>query len=1442
MSRSILVKTKPDFFHGAGATNIFVKEIIYEEAVKKLKIACELKNPCFLCETDLVISDLQNKFGEHLLVEFAIEYENNEITKKVLIEIVEKVIAKLKLKNAVSRSFLFLYRIQVEDNTIFIELKNEMAIETLYDSKINIKLESLLNGYGINGFKFSFVSGDFSKEIKAFENEKDTILLNLSKRVDEENLNKAKAPKTQETPTDGKKYNALSFRKTKEIKGTSIPINDFSEIFENDLCVLEGELFGFEKRELKTGNILHTMRITDNTNSLTVKMFVKPEENLDIKVGDFIKVSGKKQIDTFSDNEEVLIASSLNKLDKVKEEKKDNAPNKMVELHTHSKMSEMVGVTEIGELIKRAKSYGHKSMAITDYAVVHTFPFAFKHTKKDPDFKVILGCEMYMVDDTRLMITNPKDGLIEDETFIIFDLETTGLNSHEHEIIEIGAIKMQGTRIVDKFSEFVKPQKLVPDKICELTNITNDMLVNALPIEEVLPKFIDFIGEATVVAHNARFDMSFIVRDCKKILGIDFTPSVIDTLQMARDVFPDFKSFGLGPLSKKLGVALESHHRAVDDSQATASVFKIFLEKYHEAGATKLNDINTTFPINIQKQDTINIMVLAKDLVGLKNIYKLVSYAHKDNFGNKKARIKKSEIISHREGLYIGGSTSTHFSNSSEVAMTYLDYNFKALEKAVEFYDYIELLPRMNFSELIEEDGTNRLSSYKAVENMNKFIYDMAKKHDKIVTGSSNVHYLDKEEKDIRSILLYGSGSVFNKRQYTIDNGFYFRTTEELLEEFSYLGNDIAEEIVITNTNLISDSIEKIQPIPDGFYPPELDNAENIVREMTYEKAHKIYGNPLPEMIEARIERELKAIIGNGFSVLYLSAQKLVKRSLDNGYLVGSRGSVGSSLVAYMMDITEVNALYPHYICDEECKYSEFIEREGAGVDLPPKVCPNCGKPLRRDGHTIPFEVFMGFDGDKVPDIDLNFSGEYQSEIHRYCEELFGKTNVFKAGTISTLAEKNAIGYVRKYYEDHNLQANKAEIMRRASKVEGAKKTTGQHPGGMVVVPKYKDVFDFSPIQRPANDINNESITTHFDYHVMDEQLVKLDILGHDDPTTIKMLQEYTGVDVYDIPIADPKTLEIFSGTSALGVTPEEIGSIVGTYGVPEFGTGFVRQMLEDTLPKTFAELVRISGLSHGTDVWLNNAQEFVRNGTATLSEIITVRDDIMNYLIDCGMEKGVAFKIMEFVRKGRPSKEAEAWEKFSNMMKEKEVKEWYIESCKRIKYMFPKGHAVAYVMMAMRIAYFKVHHPLAFYAAYLTRKIDDFDFEIMGDKNLAKMKIDELSKEPKLDVKKKTQLSICEIVVEMHARGFEFLGIDLYKSQGFRFVIEDGKVRVPLQGISGLGASVIDNILTEREAEKFLSYEDLKRRTKLSSTVLEKLKSFDAVKDLSDTNQISLF
>ena len=1447
-NRQIMIEPNMEVFEKLGVKNIEIKNILLNTRTKRITFNCSVSCMGCIDDIDTIYKDVLSKFGREIEIEFVTENKELKLEDEEIKTIAIRAIERLKSRNTTSKSFLCFYKVYVKNNYIIIELNDEHIKFMLEEVKISSKIESILAEYGLKDYKIMFSVGDFSKE---FSNVEEKIKADMEKQqniISSEREKIIKENSVTETQVYKAKNDFKRGSKTKDIKGDVISIKDFYDLYDGEPCIVQGEIFSIEGMVLKSGKTLKTIRITDGESSLTSKIFLDENDNLDISEGKILKLSGKVQMDTYAGNEKTLMINTVNIIEKEVIKKEDTAEEKMVELHTHTKMSEMVGVTDVEDLIKRAKEYGHKAIAITDYSVVHSYPAAYKTAKKlskdDDKMKVIFGCEMYMIDDEALMITNPKDKKIDEEEFVVFDIETTGLNSHTNKIIEIGAVKIKAGRIIDRYSQLINPGISIPYHITEITSITNEQVANQPKIDEVIGKFVDFIGDAVLVAHNAPFDMGFIKRDIKEYLNIDLENSVIDTLQMARDLFPDFKKYGLGDLNKSLGLALEKHHRAVDDSQATANMFIIFLEKYKEKGIEYLKDINKGFEVNVKKQSLKNIMVQVKTQEGLKNMYKLVSEGHIKYFGNKKARIPKSVLKENREGLIVGSSLSAHFMNSGELVELYLRHDLEKLEETAKFYDYIELLPKSTYNELIEKEGTGSLASYDEVEKMNKYFYDLGKRLGILVTASSNVHYLDENEDIIRSILLYGSGTVYSPRQYRVNNGFYFRTTDEMLKEFSYLGEQEAKEVIITNTNKIADMVEEgIKPIPEGFYPPKMDNAEEIVRTMTYEKAYRIYGDPLPNIVSARLERELNAIINNGFSVLYLSAQKLVKKSLDNGYLVGSRGSVGSSLVAFMMGITEVNALYPHYICDNpECKHSEFIEKEGVGIDLPDKICPNCGAPLRKDGYSIPFEVFMGFKGDKVPDIDLNFSGEYQSEIHRYCEELFGKENVFKAGTISTLAEKNAEAYVVKYFEKNNLTAAKAEIIRLGRLCQGAKKTTGQHPGGMVIVPQGNSIYEFCPVQRPANDETSESTTTHYDYHVMDEQLVKLDILGHDDPTTIKLLQEYTNMEIKDIPLADKDTLKIFSSTESLGVSPEEIGTEIGTYGIPEFGTGFVRQMLIDTRPTTFAELVRISGLSHGTNVWLNNAQEFVRNGQATLSQIITVRDDIMNYLIDQGLDNSDAFKIMEFVRKGKPKKEPENWEKFSAMMKEKNVPDWYIESCRRIEYMFPKGHAVAYVMMAMRIAYFKVHKPLAFYAAFLSRKADDFDMEVMSKGVLAKQKLEELSKEPKLDPKKKNEQAICEIVVELEARGIELLPVDIYLSEGKKFKIEDGKIRIPLIGISGLGGAVIENILKEREEAKFISVEDLKRRTKMSQTVADKLKSIGAISSLSETNQISLF
>ena len=954
-NRQIIIEPNMEVFSKLGVKSIEIKNILLNTRIKRITFNCSVS--CMNCidDIDIIYKDILSKFGRELEIEFITDNKNLSLKDDEIKTIAIRAIERLKTKNTTSKSFLCFYKLHIKDNYIVIELNDENTKFMLEEVKISSKIENILDEYGVKDYKIIFSVGDFSKEISNVE---EKIKMDIEKHQDTINAEREKIVKTSstsETQVYKVKNDFKRGSKTKEIKGETISIKDFYDLYDGETCIVKGEVFSMEDMTLKSGKILRTIRITDGESSLTSKIFLDEDDKLDICEGMLLKLSGKLQLDTYAGNEKTLMINSINILEKENTKKEDTAEEKMVELHTHTKMSEMVGVTDVEDIIKRAKEYGHKAIAITDYSVVHSYPAAFKTAKKfstaEEKMKAIFGCEMYMIDDEAPMVTNPKDKKIDEEEFVVFDIETTGLNSHTNEIIEIGAVKIKAGRIVDRYSQLINPGRSIPYHITEITSITDEQVANEPKIDEVIGKFVDFVGDAVLVAHNAPFDMGFIKRDIKKYLNIDLQSSVIDTLQMARDLFPDLKKYGLGDLNKTLGLALEKHHRAVDDSQATANMFIIFLDKYKEKGLEYIKDINVGFEVNVKKQSLKNIMVLVKTQDGLKNMYKLVSESHIKYFGNKKARIPKSVLAENREGLIIGSSLTAHFMNTGELTDLYLRHDLEKLEEEAKFYDYIELLPKSTYNELIEKDGTGALGSYEEVEKMNKYFYNLGKRLGILVTASSNIHYLDENEDIIRSILLYGSGTVYNSRQYSINNGFYFRTTDEMLQEFSYLGEDVAKEVVVTNTNKIADMIESgIRPIPEGFYPPKMENAEEIVRTMTYEKAHRIYGDPLPDIVSARLERELNAIINNGFSVLYLSAQKLVKKSLDNGYLVGSRGSVGSSLVAFMMGITEVNALYPHYICDNpECKHSEFIEREGVGIDLPDKICPKCGEKLRKD-------------------------------------------------------------------------------------------------------------------------------------------------------------------------------------------------------------------------------------------------------------------------------------------------------------------------------------------------------------------------------------------------------------------------------------------------------------------------------------------------------------
>ena len=1384
---------------------------------------------------------------------------NSELIKKDVVGFIKFAIESYKCESQRYQYIFASYEVESLEDTIFIKLPSHHLIEEAKRVEIKDRLMQRIHDCMDNLIKIEFVNGDF-KEIKEkikAQNELNSIKSSELPQYENSNGNFNNGNSNSNFSNGGNfsnnnnngNNNGNGFRRKQIPDMDAVAFSALDILNDGENVALEGKIFNLDMRETKNGKLMCDFMITDYTNSVSCRIFFNTKKDVQVKLGDWVKVTGTFESDMYT-GEKYIRTQKVEAIDSKDVKKEDNAPKKRIELHAHTNMSEMSGVMSIKDYAKRAKEFRHSGIAVTDYGVVHSFPFAFKEANED--FKVIFGMEAYVVDDEQDLITNPKDKMIEDEIYVVFDIETTGFDPFNDKIIEIGAVKMRGREVIGEFSEFVNPEILIPQKITELTTITDEMVANAEKIETVLPRFLEFCTGTTVVAHNAKFDVGFIKQKTIN-QGLEYSPSVIDTLPLARTLLPELRGYGLANLVKYFGITLETHHRAVDDAKATAEVFQKFLNMILSKGILKLIEINTDLQPNIQNSETLNTMILVKNQSGLRDLYELVSRSHIEFFGKKRPRIPKSLLNSMRENLLIASSASASERNRGELVNLYLRGTEKDdIEEKAKFYDYIEIHPVTNYTDRVEK-RSKEIENYDIIREMNKYFCELGKKLNKIVVATGDVHYLEEREVINRNILLLGSGTMWKtevaegvKEYEFFDRKLYFKTTEEMLEEFKYLGEETAQEVVVENTHRISDMIEQVRPIPTGFYPPKIEGAEDEVRKMTYSKLKELYGENIDTDLKERVEKELNSIIQNGFAVLYLIAQKLVHKSVDAGYLVGSRGSVGSSIVAYLMGITEVNGLYPHYRCPK-CKHTEFMNEEGSGVDYPDKNCPECGTKYIKDGHAIPFEVFMGFNGDKVPDIDLNFSGEYQGEIHKYTEELFGSDNVFRAGTISTLAEKNAFGYVKKYLEEvegtPEIKERKAEVMRIAKGCEGARKTTGQHPGGMIVVPKDKSIYDFCPIQRPANDMKSASKTTHFDYHVMDEQLVKLDILGHDDPTTLRILQDLTGVDIYTIPLDDKEVMSLFSGTEALGVTPDEIGSPTGTSGIPEFGTSFVKQMLVDTRPKTFAELVRISGLSHGTDVWLNNAQDYVRSGIATLSQIITVRDDIMNKLIDDGLDKSLAFSIMEFVRKGQPTKNPEKWREFSKTMKEHGVEQWYIDSCEKIKYMFPKGHAVAYVMMAVRIAYFKVHYPIEFYTAFLNRKVGDFKmttmFRPVEDLKRAKM---ELDRKGTLNVKEKQELFLFEILIEMHYRKIELEKIDIYKSEAKLFTIQDGKIRMPLIAVDGLGESVAEKVVAERKESSFLSIEDLVKRTKLNRTVVDLMKEYECLKDLSATNQQTLF
>ncbi|MFP7329835.1 PolC-type DNA polymerase III [Bacillus subtilis] len=1198
---------------------------------------------------------------------------------------------------------------------------------------------------------------------------------------------------------------------------------------------VQGYVFDVETRELKSGRTLCIFKITDYTNSILIKMFAREKEDAalmkSLKKGMWVKARGSIQNDTFV-RDLVMIANDVNEI-KAKT-REDSAPEgeKRVELHLHSPMSQMDAVTGIGKFVEQAKKWGHEAIALTDHAVVQSFPDAYSAAKKH-GIKMIYGMEANLVDDGVPIAYNAAHRLLEEETYVVFDVETTGLSAVYDTIIELAAVKVKGGEIIDKFEAFANPHRPLSATIIELTGITDDMLQDAPDVVDVIRDFREWIGDDILVAHNASFDMGFLNVAYKKLLEVDKAKNpVIDTLELGRFLYPEFKNHRLNTLCKKFDIELTQHHRAIYDTEATAYLLLKMLKDAAEKGIQYHDELNENMGQSnaYQRSRPYHATLLAVNSTGLKNLFKLVSLSHIHYF-YRVPRIPRSQLEKYREGLLIGSAC-----DRGEVFEGMMQKSPEEVEDIASFYDYLEVQPPEVYRHLLELE---LVRDEKALKEIIANITKLGEKLNKPVVATGNVHYLNDEDKIYRKILISSQGGANPLNRHELPK-VHFRTTDEMLEAFSFLGEEKAKEIVVTNTQKVASLVDDIKPIKDDLYTPKIEGADEEIREMSYQRARSIYGEELPEIVEARIEKELKSIIGHGFAVIYLISHKLVKRSLDDGYLVGSRGSVGSSLVATLTEITEVNPLPPHYVCPE-CQHSEFFNdgSVGSGFDLPDKTCPHCGTPLKKDGHDIPFETFLGFKGDKVPDIDLNFSGEYQPQAHNYTKVLFGEDNVYRAGTIGTVAEKTAYGYVKGYAGDNNLHMRGAEIDRLVQGCTGVKRTTGQHPGGIIVVPDYMDIYDFSPIQFPADATGSEWKTTHFDFHSIHDNLLKLDILGHDDPTVIRMLQDLSGIDPKTIPTDDPEVMKIFQGTESLGVTEEQIGCKTGTLGIPEFGTRFVRQMLEDTKPTTFSELVQISGLSHGTDVWLGNAQELIHNNICELSEVIGCRDDIMVYLIYQGLEPSLAFKIMEFVRKGKGL--TPEWEE---EMKNNNVPDWYIDSCKKIKYMFPKAHAAAYVLMAVRIAYFKVHHALLYYAAYFTVRADDFDIDTMikGSTAIRAVMEDINSKGLDASPKEKNLLTVLELALEMCERGYSFQKVDLYRSSATEFIIDGNSLIPPFNSIPGLGTNAALNIVKAREEGEFLSKEDLQKRGKVSKTILEYLDRHGCLESLPDQNQLSLF
>ncbi|MBJ8350267.1 PolC-type DNA polymerase III [Streptococcus zalophi] len=1338
-----------------------------------------------------------------------------------------------------------------EDDTIFIKAPHFLNNEHFRKNHLP-NLEKQFEAFGFGKISFDIVSSDeLTKTIvEEFESGKNQLIETATKEaIDAQKSLEALQPQPETTNTSYQERTTM--RQASFAKAEITPMIDVFE--EENRIVFEGLVFAVEKKKTRTGRYIINFKMTDYTSSFAMQKWAKDEEDLKkydvIAKGAWLRVRGNIENNQFTKSLTMNV-QDVKAIDHEERQDKMSEGQKRVEFHAHTNMSTMDALPTVEDLIARAAKWGHNAIAITDHGNVQSFPHGY-HAGRKNNIKVIFGLEANLVEDKVPITYNEIDLALNEATYVVFDVETTGLSAINNDLIQIAASKMYKGNIIEQFDEFINPGYPLSPFTTELTGITNQHLQGAKPLLQVLQEFQAFCQDTVLVAHNATFDVGFMNANYERNGLSPITQPVIDTLEFSRNLYPDYKRHGLGPLTKRFQVSLEHHHMANYDAEATGRLLFIFLKEAQEKlQITNLLDLNKKAILkdSYKKAKTKQVTIYVQNQTGLKNLFKIVSLSNVVYFEGV-PRIPRTVLDEHREGLLLGTG-----GEEGEVFDAVLSEGVeKAVEKAC-YYDFIEVMPPELYRPLIARE---LIADQAGIETIIRELIDVAKRLDKPVLATGDVHYLDPEDEIYREIIVrsQGQGAMINR---PIGRGedaqpaplpkAHFRTTDEMLEEFAFLGEELAYDIVVKNPNAMVERFEAVEVVKSDLYTPFIEGAEEEVARLTYEKAFELYGNPLPDIIDLRIEKELTSILGNGFAVIYLSSQMLVQRSNDRGYLVGSRGSVGSSFVATMIGITEVNPMPPHYVCPS-CQHSEFITdgSVGSGYDLPEKDCPQCGTKYRKDGQDIPFETFLGFDGDKVPDIDLNFSGDDQASAHLDVRDIFGEDYAFRAGTVGTVADRTAYGFVKGYESDYGKFYRDAEVDRLAMGTTGVKRTTGQHPGGIVVIPSYMDVYDFTPVQYPADDLTAGWKTTHFNFHDIDENVLKLDILGHDDPTMIRKLQDLSGIDPKEIPADDPDVMKLFSGTEVLGVTPEQIGTSTGMLGIPEFGTNFVRGMVDETHPTTFAELLQLSGLSHGTDVWLGNAQDLIKAGIADLSTVIGCRDDIMVYLMHAGLEPKMAFNIMERVRKGLWLKiSEEEREAYIKAMRENKVPDWYIESCGKIKYMFPKAHAAAYVLMALRVAYFKVHHPLYYYSAYFSIRAKAFDLKTMsGGLEAVKARMAEITQKRKNNEASKVEEDLyttLEIVNEMLERGFKFGQLDLYKSDSHEFLIEGDTLIPPFIAMDGLGENVAKQVVKARSEGEFLSKTELRKRGGLSTTLVEKLDEMGILGPLPEDNQLSLF